>query len=103
MKHRTFAVAAIAAAVLALPASALAQKIQPGESIVADGAYCTLNWIYDGTRSQAGKVFAERPRTASRARASGSRWPPARSATRRRRSAPSPSAAIPTRPAATTR
>jgi hypothetical protein len=58
MKHRTFAVAAVAAVALALPPSALAQKIQPGESIVADDAYCTLNWIYDGSGSQAGKVFA---------------------------------------------
>src|SRR5215211_2806663 len=54
MKHRTLAVALAVAAMLTLPASALAQKIQPGESIVADGSYCTLNWIYDG----GGKTYA---------------------------------------------
>lgn len=60
MSPRVLAVgAAIAAfAVSAAPAAAQEQKIQPGESIVADGSYCTLNWIYDGTGAQAGKVYA---------------------------------------------
>jgi hypothetical protein len=48
MQHRMLLTAAVFAAVLALPATAAAQKIQPGESIVADGSFCTLNWIYDG-------------------------------------------------------
>jgi hypothetical protein len=61
MPTRTLRAAAVAAAAVALaaaPASAAEPKIQPGESIVADGAYCTLNWIYDGTGAEAGQVFA---------------------------------------------
>ena len=50
-----FAVAVTALAVRA--ASAQAQTIQPGVAIVADGSYCTLNWIYDGQGAQAGKVY----------------------------------------------
>jgi hypothetical protein len=45
-------------AALGLAAPAVAQnKIQPGVAIVADGSYCTLNWIYDGAGAQAGKVY----------------------------------------------
>ena len=36
------------AALVAVPASALGQTIQPGASTEADGSYCTLNWIYEG-------------------------------------------------------
>lgn len=50
--------AVAALALTAAPAAAAEPKIQPGESIVADGSYCTLNWIYDGTGAQAGQVFA---------------------------------------------
>lgn len=58
MHLRTVSAAAIAAAVLAFgAASAQAQTIQPGVSIVADGSFCTLNWIYDGQGAQAGKVY----------------------------------------------
>src|SRR5690606_23873202 len=32
--------------------------IQPGASITMGGSYCTLNWIYDGTGPNAGRVFA---------------------------------------------
>jgi hypothetical protein len=48
MQHRMLCAAVAMVATMALPSSAMAQKIQPGESIVADGSYCTLNWIYDG-------------------------------------------------------
>ena len=58
MLTRIATTAAVAVAVLATSAApALAQKIQPGEAIVADGSYCTLNWIYDGQGAQAGKVY----------------------------------------------
>ena len=59
MKHRWW-IAFLTAAALTLPAAApaAAQTIQPGASIVADGSYCTLNWIYDGSGTQAGKVYA---------------------------------------------
>lgn len=40
----------------AAPALA-APVIQPGVSITMGGSYCTLNWIYDGTGNQAGKVY----------------------------------------------
>lgn len=30
------------------------EPIQPGASITADGAYCTLNWIYEGAGGEAG-------------------------------------------------
>jgi hypothetical protein len=59
MQFRTFAaVAGSAAAFLATGASAQAQTIQPGAPIVADGSYCTLNWIYDGTGALAGRTYA---------------------------------------------
>src|SRR3712207_93655 len=59
MHLRTLSAAAVAAVTLAFgAASAQAQTIQPGEAIVADGSYCTLNWIYDGQGAQAGKVYA---------------------------------------------
>jgi hypothetical protein len=48
MQHRMLAVAIAATVMLATPTIASAQQIQPGESIVADGSYCTLNWIYEG-------------------------------------------------------
>jgi hypothetical protein len=48
MQHRMLCAVVGMAVLLALPATAAAQKIQPGESIVADGSFCTLNWIYDG-------------------------------------------------------
>src|SRR5918998_995602 len=58
MHLRTVSAVAVAAAVLAVGASsAQAQTIQPGVAIVADGSYCTLNWIYDGQGAQAGKVY----------------------------------------------
>ena len=58
MHLRTVSTAAVAAVVLAFGAgSAQAQTIQPGVSIVADGSFCTLNWIYDGQGAQAGKVY----------------------------------------------
>ena len=58
MHLRTVSVAAAAAVLLGLgAASAQAQTIQPGVAIVADGSYCTLNWIYDGQGAQAGKVY----------------------------------------------
>lgn len=31
--------------------------IQPGVSITMDGSFCTLNWIYDGTGPNAGRVY----------------------------------------------
>ncbi|MGH3521161.1 MAG: hypothetical protein ACRDQ7_28050 [Haloechinothrix sp.] len=58
--HRAAAVTACAAlASLALVPSAQAQEpvIQPGVSIYNGSGYCTLNWIYDGTGAQAGKVY----------------------------------------------
>lgn len=58
MLKRTVAAIIAVLALVALPAAASAQSIQPGESIVSDDAYCTLNWIYDGTGSLAGKVYA---------------------------------------------
>ena len=59
MQFRTFAaVAGSAAALLATGASAHAQTIQPGAPIVADGSYCTLTWIYDGTGALAGRTYA---------------------------------------------
>ena len=58
MLTRIATTAVVAVAVLATSAApALAQKIQPGEAIVADGSFCTLNWIYDGQGAQAGKVY----------------------------------------------
>lgn len=59
MHLRTLRAAALGAAVLAFgsAASAQAQTIQPGVAIVADGSYCTLNWIYDGQGAQAGKTY----------------------------------------------
>jgi hypothetical protein len=54
-----------AAAALATPiaadggvAEAQQAAIQPGVSITMDGSFCTLNWIYDGTGPNAGRVFA---------------------------------------------
>jgi hypothetical protein len=58
MLHRTLAATVTTIAALALTAApAVAQSIQPGESITMDGSYCTLNWIYDGTGTLAGKVY----------------------------------------------
>jgi hypothetical protein len=48
--------AAVASFAVAPQASA-APVIQPGVSITMGGSYCTLNWIYDGTGSLAGKVY----------------------------------------------
>lgn len=50
---------AAAAAFAVTPATQAQQAapIQPGVSIVHDGGYCTLNWIYDGTGALAGKVY----------------------------------------------
>jgi hypothetical protein len=60
MHHRMLAAtgAAIAALACAAPAVAAPPPIQPGASIESEGGYCTLNWIYDGTGAQAGKVYA---------------------------------------------
>jgi hypothetical protein len=60
-RHRlgiTLAVVGTAAGAVfgAAPAHA-ANVIQPGVSITMGGSYCTLNWIYDGTGSQAGNVY----------------------------------------------
>jgi hypothetical protein len=54
------AVAALAAPIAADGGVAEAQEavIQPGVSITMDGSFCTLNWIYDGTGPNAGRVFA---------------------------------------------
>lgn len=58
MHLKTISAAAVAALGLAFGASsAQANTIQPGVAIVADGSYCTLNWIYDGQGAQAGKVY----------------------------------------------
>ncbi len=56
----TAVVVAGAAAVLGsyAPVSAAEAPIQPGASITTGGSYCTLNWIYQGTGVQAGKVYA---------------------------------------------
>jgi hypothetical protein len=57
------ALAALAAAALfafggnAQPAGAAGETIQPGVEIATDVGGCTLNFIYDGTGAQAGKVF----------------------------------------------
>lgn len=59
---RTSLGAAVGAAVLifvtAAPAAAAKPTIQPGSPITMGGSYCTLNWIYDGTGSHAGTVYA---------------------------------------------
>ena len=41
----------------AAPAARAAEVIQPGSSITMGGSFCTLNWIYDGTGTQAGNVY----------------------------------------------
>ena len=57
------ALAAIVAATLlaggghSAPAGAAGEPIQPGVEISTDVGGCTLNFIYDGTGAQAGKVF----------------------------------------------
>jgi hypothetical protein len=48
MTHKTLLAATCVVVALALPASASAQTIQPGSSIESEGAFCTLNWIFDG-------------------------------------------------------
>jgi hypothetical protein len=60
LKQRILAAGAVVAAfaISAAPAAAQTAVIQPGASMEADGSYCTLNWIYDGTGAQAGKVYA---------------------------------------------
>lgn len=55
--HVSLVTLAVAALGYAAPAAQAAEVIQPGSSIVAGGSFCTLNWIYDGTGSQAGNVF----------------------------------------------
>lgn len=53
--------AAVGSAVMllatAVPAAA-APPVQPGSPITMGGSYCTLNWIYDGTGSRDGTVYA---------------------------------------------
>lgn len=49
--------AAVMLLVTAAPAAAK-PTIQPGSPITMGGSYCTLNWIYDGTGSHAGTVYA---------------------------------------------
>jgi trypsin len=52
--------AAAAAALIVVdgePVGAQEVVIQPGVSITMDGSFCTLNWIYDGTGPNAGRVF----------------------------------------------
>ncbi len=46
-----------ALALLAPSRANAAPILQPGSSITDQNGYCTLNWIYDGTGAQAGKVF----------------------------------------------
>jgi hypothetical protein len=48
MINRTLLVTGVILAALALPATASAQSIQPGESIESEGSFCTLAWIFDG-------------------------------------------------------
>ncbi|MQA04033.1 MAG: trypsin-like serine protease [Streptosporangiales bacterium] len=42
----------------AVPSAAAAPPVQPGSPITMGGSYCTLNWIYDGTGSRDGVVYA---------------------------------------------
>lgn len=61
MRSRPLALAAVTAAALVLPAAAAPAAeptIQAGSAIVADGSYCTINWIYEGTGDQTGTVYA---------------------------------------------
>lgn len=51
------AVTTLITATAAAPASAQS-IIQPGESIVADGSYCTLAWIFDGPGGTYGSTAA---------------------------------------------
>lgn len=54
----TVAVSAAIASLAAVPATQAADPaIQPGVSIYNGSGYCTLNWIYDGTGAQSGKVY----------------------------------------------
>ncbi|MGH3432979.1 MAG: hypothetical protein ACRDQB_09110 [Thermocrispum sp.] len=66
MKHRFTraaaagaATAAAAAVVVTAPAAQAQEQppIQPGVSIETGGGFCTLNWIYDGTGGNDGKVY----------------------------------------------
>ena len=55
---RLLALALLAAGALHPPAATAAtDPIQPGDYIVTGGAACTLNFVYDGTGSRAGKVY----------------------------------------------
>lgn len=54
----TAAVSSAALIPVTASAASAAPVIQPGSSITAGGAYCTLNWIYDGTGDRAGAVYA---------------------------------------------
>jgi hypothetical protein len=59
---RVVLAAVVAAALFAVggvaePAGAAGEPIQPGVEISTDVGGCTLNFIYDGTGAQAGKVF----------------------------------------------
>ena len=58
MVGRTLAVMAATAAFAVGAAPAFAQQIQPGQGMESEAGNCTLNWIYDGTGAQAGKVYA---------------------------------------------
>jgi hypothetical protein len=49
--------AALAAAFVTSAAPAMAQDIQPGAYMQSGGAGCTMNFVYDGTGTQAGKVY----------------------------------------------
>lgn len=60
MKRITTALACLATAALgaAAPSAHAANTIQPGVAIRLGGSGCTLNWIYDGTGTNAGTVYA---------------------------------------------
>lgn len=55
-RHLLAVAACLAATAIAQPAVA-AGTIQPGAYMESGGAACTLNFVYDGTGSKAGKVY----------------------------------------------
>lgn len=59
MRRMVMLVAAAAALIVVDggPVGAQEVVIQPGVAITMDGSFCTLNWIYDGTGPNAGRVF----------------------------------------------
>ncbi len=58
LKSAAVVVATIGAVALLSPVRATAAPVlQPGASITDGNGYCTLNWIYNGTGTQAGKTY----------------------------------------------